>query len=184
MISLGRTAEAIAGVAEAFGGEIALPADFPEDLAAVRNFSDNVERGVVKPGDVSGLRDYADYLSFQAEEVLSERAGVIAKGRADSGETRALRNAVQKLEREKAELEKRLKTRGDWLRLHRRERRRLITRTERDRGTKSSGSYDVDALARAMGEVRIDEGRGRADKRARNSGPVTMEWSATKKKRI
>jgi hypothetical protein len=186
MISLGKTAEAVAAVAEAFGGDIALPADFPENLAAVRNFSNDVERGAVKQGDVSGLRDYADYLSFQAEEVLSRRPGIVAAGRANSGETRALRNAVAKLEREKKELEKKLKTRGDWLRLHRRERRRLVTRVANARGKSAmrSGNSNENDLERAMRDLYLGSTtKKRIEKRARSSGPISMEWSETRKRR-
>lgn len=177
LVSLGRTSEAIIGVAEAFGTNVALPSDFPEDIAAVRNASKNVERGVLNPGEVAGLRDYADYLAFQAEEVLSKRTRIYG-GVTNSVNARELRNAVDRLEREKKELEAKLKTRGDWLRLHRRERRKLVARVATERG-KTVVRSNANDLARAMGEMRIDSSK----KRTRNSGPVSMNWSATKKAR-
>jgi hypothetical protein len=210
MVSLSRTAESVASLAEAFGDKIALPTDFPENIASVRNFSADVERGVVRQGDVSGLRDYADFLTFQAEEVLSKRPGGFVGaggagggGRANSGEARALREAVVKLEKEKKNLEARLKTRGNWMRVARRDRRRLLSRIGKARGERSptsgstsaskSGSQNVDGLAAAFAGMRVsnarppgpapvDKKRSRNSGRSARSGEVPMNWYATTKK--
>lgn len=197
LVSASQTMESISNVAKAFGSSIALPSNFPNRLSPVVDLSNNVRRGALRPGVVSGLRDYADYLSFYADEVLSKRLATkkydrVSNDRANSGEIRALKNAVAKLEKNKAVLTSRLEKRADWMKVARRDRRRLLSRIGAEREKASVKNYDltkafaglaVRSPSTSFGKGGKKRGASYSNDRSGRSGPMPMNWSPTNPKR-